>query len=69
MNPMERVWKRMKVKAAKFARHGTPVSLRESQDAVLELCRQEKVQVPPREAVQFLAEELLRLTVEARSPV
>jgi hypothetical protein len=68
MNPMERVWKRMKVTAAKFARCRTPVSLRESQDAVLKLCRQEKAQIPPQEALQFLAEELLRLTVEARLP-
>lgn len=68
MNPMERVWKRMKVLAVKFARYGTPVSMRESQDAVLKLCRQEKAQVPPREALQFLAKELVRLTLEARLP-
>ena len=68
MNPMERVWKRMKVMAARFARYGTLVSMRESQDAVLKLCRQEGAQIPPREALQFLAKELVRLTVEARSP-
>lgn len=68
MNPMERVWKRMKVMAAKFARYETAVSMRESQDAVLKLCRQEKAQVPSREALQFLVKELVRLTVEARSP-
>ena len=66
MNPMERVWKRMKVMAAKSARYGTVVSLRESKDAVLKLCRQEKAQIPPGDALQFLAKELLRLTVEAR---
>jgi hypothetical protein len=65
---MERVWKRMKVMAAKSARYRTVVSMRESQDAVLKLCRQEKAQIPPREALQFLAKELVRLTVEARSP-
>jgi len=68
MNPIERVWKRMKVMAAKFARYRTVVSMRESQDAVLKLCRQEKAQIPPREALRFLAKELVRLTVEARSP-
>lgn len=66
MNPMERVWKRMNVMAAKFARYGTAVSMRESQDAVLKLCRQEKAEIPPREALQFLAKELVRLTAEAR---
>lgn len=67
MNPMERVWRRMKIMASRFARYRTLVSLRESKDAVLKLCRQEKAQIPPREALRFLAKELLRLTVEARS--
>lgn len=68
MNSMERVWSRMKLKAAKFARYSTLVDMQESQDTVLSLCRQEKAQVPPPEALQFLAEELVRLTTEARSP-
>jgi hypothetical protein len=68
MNSMERVWKRMKVMAAKSARYRTVVSMRESQDVVLKLCRQEKAQIPPQEALRFLAKELVRLTVEARSP-
>lgn len=66
MNPTERVWKRMNVMASKLARYGTVVSMRESQDAVLKLCRQEKAQVPSREGLQFLAKELMRLLVEAR---
>lgn len=65
---MERVWKRMNDMAAKFARYGTVCSMRESREAVLKLCRQERAQIPPREALQFLAKELVRLTVEARSP-
>ena len=59
---------RMKARAAKSAHHGALVSMRESRDTVLKLCRQEKAQIPPREALQFLAKELVRLTVEARSP-
>jgi len=65
MNPMERVWKRMKVRATRFAHHSTLVSMRESRDTVLKLCRQEKAQIPPRDALHFLAKELVRLTVEA----
>jgi len=42
--------------------------MRESRDTVLKLCRQEKAAVPPRDALQFLAKELMRLTVEARLP-
>lgn len=56
----------MNVMASKFARYGTVVSMRESRDAVLKLCRQEKAQVPSREGLQFLAKELMRLMVEAR---
>jgi hypothetical protein len=68
MNPMERVWTRMKARATKFAHHKDLVSMRESQDMVLKLCRQEKAQIPPRDALQFLARELVRLTAEARLP-
>lgn len=66
MNPMERVWARMKARASKFARYGDLLSMRESRDTVLKLCRQEKAQIPPRDALQFLAKELVRLTAEAR---
>lgn len=68
MNPMERVWMRMKVMATKSAHHSALVSMRESRDTVLKLCRQEKAQIPPPEALHFLATELVRLTAEARSP-
>jgi hypothetical protein len=68
MNPMERVWTRMKVSAAKFAGHKTLISMRESRSTVLKLCRQEKAKTPPRDALQFLAKELVRLTVEAEFP-
>ena len=68
MNPMERVWTRMKVNAAKSADHKTSISMRESRNVVLKLCRQEKAQTPPRDALQFLAKELVRLTLEAQFP-
>ncbi len=69
MNSMERVWTRMKVSAAKSADRKTPVNMRETRNTVLKLCRQEKATTPPRDALEFLAKELLRLTLEAQSPV
>lgn len=68
MNSMERVWKRMKISANKSAGKKTLISMRESRDAVLKLCRQEKANTPPRDALQFLAKELVRLTLEAQIP-
>jgi hypothetical protein len=65
---MERVWARMKASAAKSARHKILINMRESQNAVLKFCRQEKAATPPRDALQFLAKELLRLTLEAQFP-
>jgi hypothetical protein len=65
---MERVWTRMNVSAANFADHKTLISMRESRNTVLKLCRQEKAKTPPRDVLQFLAKELLRLTLEAQFP-
>ncbi len=67
MNSMERVWTRMKQAAVKSARRQTVITMRESQDTVLKLCRQEKAAAPPQDALQFLANELMRLTTEAHS--
>jgi hypothetical protein len=65
MNSIERVWTRMKVTAAKSAHRKIVINMRESRNTVLKLCRQEKAITPPRDAVQFLAKELVRLTREA----
>ena len=63
MNAMERVWTRMKVSANKSADRKTLIGMRESRSAVLKLCRQEKANTPPRDALQYLAKELVRLTL------
>ena len=68
MNSMERVWTRMKVSAVKSASRKTVINMQESRNTVLKLCRQEKTKTPPREALQFLAKELVRLTLEAQFP-
>jgi hypothetical protein len=62
---MERVWSRMKISAIKSAQRKTVISMQESRNMVLKLCRQEKATTPPRDALQFLAKELVRLTLEA----
>lgn len=68
MNSMERVWTRIKVIARKSADKKTLISMRESRNVVLRLCRQEKAVTPPRDALHFLARELVRLTLEAQFP-
>ncbi|MGA8575519.1 MAG: hypothetical protein WB609_07525 [Candidatus Cybelea sp.] len=65
---MERVWTRMKKSANKSADQKILISMRESQNAVLKFCRLEKAETPPRDALQFLAKELMRLTQEAQIP-
>jgi hypothetical protein len=39
---MERVWTRLKTTAIKFAEHKRLISVRESRNTVLKICRQEK---------------------------
>lgn len=68
MNSMERVWTRMKASAVKSAHRKTVISMHESRNTVLKLCRQEKAMTPPRDALQFLAKELVRLTLDASAP-
>lgn len=68
MNSMERVWTRMKKSANKSADQKILISMPESQDAVLKFCRLEKAEAPPRDALQFLAKELVRLSLEAQLP-
>jgi hypothetical protein len=68
MNSIERVWARLKVVASKSAGQKTLISMRESQTVVLKLCRQERAETPPRDALHFLAKELVRLTLEAQFP-
>ncbi len=68
MNSMERVWSRITVIAKKSADQKTLISMRESRNVILKLCRQEKANTPPRDALHFLAKELVRLTLEAQFP-
>jgi hypothetical protein len=60
------VWAKMKDKAAANAGRGYLVSAAEARAIVLEICREERTQRPPAEALEYLAGELIRLTAEAR---
>jgi hypothetical protein len=66
MNSIERVWARMKETAVKSAHRKAVINMRESRITVLKLCRRESAIAPPRDALHFLAKELVRLTREAR---
>lgn len=55
----------MKKAAVKSARRKVVINMRDSRNTVLKLCRQEKAVTPPRDALQFLAKEFMRLTLEA----
>jgi hypothetical protein len=65
---MERVWTRMKTTANTNARQRTLVSVPASRVTVLKICRQEKAVPLPREALDYLATELVRLTLERQYP-
>jgi hypothetical protein len=60
------VWAKMKDKAAANAARGYLVSPAEARAIVLEICREERAQRPPPEALEYLAGELIRLTAQAR---
>jgi len=65
---MERVWRRLNVIASKSAAKKILISMPESRSVVLRLCRQEKAGTPPRDALHYLAKELVRLALEAQFP-
>jgi hypothetical protein len=65
---MECVWMRFKTTATEFAEHKTLIGVRESRNTVLKICRQEKTKSPPPGALQYLATELVRLTLEGQFP-
>jgi hypothetical protein len=65
---MERVWTRLTTTATNLAEHKTLISIRESRNTILKICRQEKAKSPPRDALQYLATELVRLTLERQFP-
>lgn len=68
MTEMERVWMRMKTTATRFARRRALLSVPMSRTIVLKICSQQKAKSPPADALEYLATQLVRLTLEARFP-
>lgn len=61
-SPMERVWMRIKITAAKVAKRHTFISEAEAQRAILTMCHLEKIASPPPDALEYLASELVRMS-------
>lgn len=62
MTPMERVWARMKIAAAKVAKRKTFVSVSEAQRAILTMCHLERTTAPPADALEYLSSEMVRMS-------
>ncbi len=56
----------MKASAERHARTRGNLSLREAKLEVATLCQSEKTEQPPDDALEYLAGELVRLTLEGR---
>ena len=68
MAGINRVWDRMKASAERHARRrgGIP-SVRAAKLEVATLCQSEKTEQPPDDALEYLAKELIRLTISAKA--
>ena len=68
MAGINRVWNRMKASAERHARRRSGIpSVREAKLEVATLCQSEKTEQPPDEALEYLAKELVRLTISAKA--
>ena len=73
MTEMEKVWRRIKDRAAGYGDASLVISMADARGIVREMCRDELTArtEPPPDTVEYLATELVRLTLEAgeiRSP-
>jgi len=67
MAGINRVWNRIKGSAERHARKSGVPSIREAKLEVAKLCQSEKTEQPPDDALEYLARELVRLTLEGRN--
>jgi hypothetical protein len=67
MNAMERVWTRMKTKGTYFAKRKAIISAPEAEKVVITICRVEGAAHPPPDALEYLTEELMRLSLHGRN--
>jgi hypothetical protein len=63
---LERVWERVKDRAALYAERDVVITPADSRMTVIQICREERTERPPPDALDFLASELVRLTTAAR---
>jgi hypothetical protein len=59
------VWNRLKDTAATQGQTGYLISMADARFIVLRVCREERAEIPPPDALEYLASELVRLTLEA----
>ncbi len=63
---IERIWQNVKAAAKGTARRRTALTAAESHRIVESICSHEGVPMLPRDALEYLARELVRLSEEAR---
>lgn len=67
MSEMEQVWERLKERAVAYAASETLVSANEARAVVIAICAETFRQRPAAEAIDYMAGELVRLTIEANA--
>jgi hypothetical protein len=65
MSEIERVWDRVKDRAAALAERDVVLDSADSRMLVIQICREERAERPPPGAIEYLASELMRLTAES----
>jgi hypothetical protein len=66
--PIDRIWDSIKETAQRMGRRAKPLGSEESERIVETICLREGARTVPREALEYLARELLRLAEEGRGP-
>lgn len=67
MKETDRVWVRVQETAIAFGARGTGVRMADARFAILAICSEEDVTLSPAWAVDYLAAELIRMSLAARS--
>jgi hypothetical protein len=67
MDEMDRIWERLKDRAALHAEAGVLVSMADARRIVSHVCDGECKSLPPPEVQERLASELVRMTIEANN--
>ena len=68
MTEMDRVWARLKGRAEVDIRANVLLSMADARRIVQHVCSEECTETPPDQAIEFLARELVRLSLEGVRP-